>query len=216
MPHDEHGNFCPVLTLIPDLFRNEFILRKTLDFSGPKLPPLLTFLQGVVETILVKERRVGEARKGDEEPRVLSFAPDGGLSDELWSEPSDAFSILEIVDVNLVFDLSWHRSISCSLFFFFRPEGEQPTYVSLVHDDKMVLDQNPDLEFRILLFGDQVLPCEFWIRNIDRDDLLSRCVLIGQQVEERTIVSDASGGKEGKGLESKTENAHRMRGTDMS
>jgi len=126
VPHDEHGNFCPVLTLIPDLFRNEFILRKTLDFSGPKLPPLLTFLQGVVETILVKERRVGEARKGDEEPRVLSFAPDGGLSDELWSEPSDAFSILEIVDVNLVFDLSWHRSISCSLFFFFDQRENNP------------------------------------------------------------------------------------------
>jgi len=105
VPHDEHRNFGPVLALIPDLFRNEIARRKTLDFSGPKRSPLLAFLQGVVETILVKERRVGEAHEGSEEPRVVSFTPDGRLSNELRSEPSDAFSI-QVVDVNLVFNLS--------------------------------------------------------------------------------------------------------------
>ena len=34
-----------------------------------------------------------------------SFTPDGGLSDELWRESSDAFPILEVVNVDLVFDL---------------------------------------------------------------------------------------------------------------
>lgn len=106
MPHDKHWNLGPIFTLIPDLFRNEVIRQKTLDFSGPQRPPLLSFLQGIVEPILIKERRVGEAREGSEEPRVLSFSPDGGFSNKLRSEPSDAFPVLEVVNVDLVFDLS--------------------------------------------------------------------------------------------------------------
>ena len=105
MPHDEHRNLGPILTLIPDLFRNELILWQTSDLSRPQLPPLLSFLQSVVETILVKERRVGKAREGGEEPRMPPFAPDGSLPDKLWSEASDGLPILEVVDVYLVFDL---------------------------------------------------------------------------------------------------------------
>ena len=176
MPDDEHRNLGPILAFVPDLLRNEIFWQKTLDFSGPKLPPLLAFLKGIVETIVVKDRRVCEARKDGKEPRVLSFAYDGGFSDEVWRKPCDAFSILEAVDVNLVFDLS--LSVNLVFLFCFQPEGE-PTHVFLVHDDEMVPNQRPDLEFRIFLFGDQVLPCELWIRNIDRDDLLSRCALVG-------------------------------------
>ena len=115
MPHDEHRNLGPVFTFVPNLCRNEIGLQKTLDLSGPQLPPLLSFLQGPVETIVVKERRVGEARKGCEEPRVLSFGPDRGLSDELRGEPSDTFPVLEAVDIDLVFDLP---IIGQSLCFF--------------------------------------------------------------------------------------------------
>lgn len=111
MPHDEHRNLGPILTLIPDLFRNELILWQTADFRGPQLPPLLSFLQSVVETILIKERRVGKAREGGEEPGVPPFAPDCSLPNKFRSESSDAFPILEVVDVYLVFDLS--PSVKC-------------------------------------------------------------------------------------------------------
>lgn len=56
----------------------------------------------------------------------------------------------------------------------------------------MVFNQYPDLEFRIFLFGDQILSSEIWIRNVDRDYLLSRCALISYQVEDCTVVPDAS------------------------
>jgi hypothetical protein len=55
----------------------------------------------------------------------------------------------------------------------------------------MILDQHPGHEFRILLFGDEIPGRELRIRNIDRDDLFSRRVLIGHQVKERPVVSDA-------------------------
>ena len=157
--------------------------------SGPQRPPLLSFLQGVVETILVKKRRVGEAREGGEEPRIFSFAPDGGFSDKLWRESSDAFPILEVVDVDLVFDLL----PSVNRYFLFELEGK-PAHISLVHDHEIVLDQCPELEFRILLFRNQILPCESLVRDIDCNDLLSRCILIGYEVEECTVVSDANNG----------------------
>ena len=35
VPHDEHRYLGPVLTLIPDLGRNEIVGGKALDFSGP-------------------------------------------------------------------------------------------------------------------------------------------------------------------------------------
>jgi hypothetical protein len=107
--HNEHRNLGPVLALVPDLFRDEIVRREALDFSGPQIPPLLPFLQGIVETILVKERRVGEARKDREEPRVLSLAQYRGLPDEIRSESSDPFPILEVVDIDLVFNLSPKR-----------------------------------------------------------------------------------------------------------
>ena len=123
MPHDEHRDLSLVLTLIPDLGRNEIIRRKTLDLSGPQGSPLFLFLQQVVETILVKERRVGEAREGSKKPRLVPFAPDGGLSDEIRSEPSDAFTVLEIVDVDLIFDLLQSISLSSPV----QTERDQPT-----------------------------------------------------------------------------------------
>ena len=43
---------------------------------------------------------------------MLSLAPDGGLSDEVRSDPSDAFPVLEVMDVDLVLDLYHHRSVS--------------------------------------------------------------------------------------------------------
>ena len=55
---------------------------------------------------MVKERRIREAREGDEEPRVLSLAGGGSLSDKGRRESSDTFPILEVVDVDLVFYLS--------------------------------------------------------------------------------------------------------------
>ena len=73
----------------------------------------------------------------------------------------------------------------------FEPEGK-PAHIFLVHDHEMVLNQHSDLEFRILPFGDQILPCEIWVRNVDRDNLLSRRVLISYQVEECTVVPNAS------------------------
>ena len=194
MPHNEHRNLGSVLTRIPDLGRNEIIRRKTLDFSGPQRSPLLPLLQEIVETILVKERRVGEAGESSEEPTVLSFTPDGGLSDEIWSEPGDAFTVVEIVDIDLIFDLLPSVSLSASLL-----DRTKPTHIFLVHDDEVVANQHTDLEFRVLLFGDQILLCEFWIRNIDGDDLLLWCVLVGQDVEECAVVSKASGGK-GRGV----------------
>jgi len=60
----------------------------------------------------------------------------------------------------------------------------------------VVTNQYPNLEFRILLFRDQILLCELLIRNIDRDDLLLWCVLVGQDIEECAIVPEASRGKE--------------------
>lgn len=66
------------------------------------------------------------------------------------------------------------------------------THVFLVHGDQVILNQDPNHELRILLFGDQILLCELWIRDVDRDDLLSRCVLISRQIEQCTVVSDAS------------------------
>lgn len=114
MPHDEHRNLGPVPALIPDLFRNEIFRQETLDFCRPQLPPLLCFLQGIVETILKNQGRVGETREGGEEPRILSLSPDGSLSDELWSEPGDTFPVLEVVDVDLVFDLI--PSVNCCVF----------------------------------------------------------------------------------------------------
>lgn len=105
MSHDKHWNLGSVLTLIPDLGRDEILRQKALDFSTPQLPPLLSFLQGIVKTILGKDRRVGEARESGEEQRVLSIARDCDLSDEIWSDPSNAFAILEVVDVDLVVDL---------------------------------------------------------------------------------------------------------------
>ena len=107
-----------------------------------------------------------------------SFARDGDLSDELWSESSDGFPSLEVVNVDLVFDLL--SSVNC--YFLFEQEGK-PAHVFLVHNHEMILDQHSDLEFRTLLFRDQILPCEIWVRNVDRDDLLSGCVLISYQVE---------------------------------
>lgn len=83
--------------------------------GGPQRSPLLSFLQGIIEPILAKERRVGEARKGSEEPRVFSLSPDGGLPDEIRSEPSDGFTVLEIVDVDLIFDLS-SSAVNLSVF----------------------------------------------------------------------------------------------------
>jgi len=191
VPHDEHRNLGPVLTRIPDLGRNEIIRRKALDFSGPQRSPPLPFLQEIVETILVKERRVCEAREGGEEPRLLSFTPNGGLSDEIWSEPSDAFTVLEIVEVDLIFDLLPSVSLPASL-----SDRTKPAHIFLVHYDEMVTNQHPDLEFRVLLLGDQILLCEFFVHDIDRDDLLSWCALVGQDVEECTIVSKASRVKE--------------------
>ena len=188
VPHDKHRNLGPVLTRVPDLGRNEIIRREPLDFSRPQRSPLLPFLQEIVETILVKERRIGEAREGGEEPRVLSFTPDGGLSDEIWSESSDIFTVLEIVDVDLVFYLSPPISISVPILM----TRMKSTHVFLVYDDEAVTNQNRDLEFRFLLFRDQILLREFLIRKINRDDLLSRRVLVGQDVQECTIVSDAS------------------------
>jgi hypothetical protein len=111
VPHDKHRNLGPVLTLVPDLVRDEIIRRKALDLSGPQLSPLLSFLQGIVKPILVNERRVGEAREDGKKPRVLSLAPDGSLSDEIRSDPSDAFPVLEVVDVGLVLDLDPHWSV---------------------------------------------------------------------------------------------------------
>jgi hypothetical protein len=105
VPHDKHRNLGPILTLIPDLLRNEFIRWQTLDFRSSQRPPLLLFLEGVVESVLVNERRVGEARKGGEEPRVFSPSRDRGLSDETPCKLSDPLPILEIVDVDLVFHL---------------------------------------------------------------------------------------------------------------
>ena len=191
MPHDEHRDLSLVLTLIPDLGRNEIIRRKALDLSGPQRSPLFLFLQQVVETILVKERRVGEAREGSKKPRLLPFAPDGGLSDEIRSEPSDAFTVLEIVDVDLILYLLSSISLCspCS-------DRTKPTHIFLVHDDEVVTNQYPNLQFRILLFRDQILLCEFLIRNIDRDDLLLWCVLVCQDVEDCAVVSEASRRKE--------------------
>jgi len=77
-------------------------------------------------------------------------------------------------------------------YFWFGPR-EKLAYISLVHDDEMVLNQHADFEFGVLLFGDQILSFEIGIRNVDRDDFFSRCVLIGYQVEECTIVSDTWG-----------------------
>lgn len=37
---------------------------------------------------------------------MLSLAPYLGIPDEIWSESSDSFPILEVVDIDLVFDLS--------------------------------------------------------------------------------------------------------------
>lgn len=44
VPHDKHGNLGPILALIPDLFRNEIVRRKTLDLGGPQQLPSLCFL----------------------------------------------------------------------------------------------------------------------------------------------------------------------------
>jgi hypothetical protein len=170
VPHDEHRNLGPVLTLVPDLGRNEIIRRKALDLSGPQLSPLLSFLQGIVKPILINERRVGEAREDGKKPRVLSLAPDGGLSDEIRSDPSDAFPVLEVVDVDFILDLS--SPVSSSIAPSLNQEGKT-THVSLVHEDKAVADQHPDLEFRVFLLGDEILLCELWVRDVDCDDLLS-------------------------------------------
>jgi len=85
-----------------------------------------------------------------------------------------------------------HRLNSIPLFEL---EGK-PAHISLVHNHEMVLNQHPDLEFRILLFRNEILRREFWVRNVHRDDLLSRCVLVRYQVEECTVVPDASRRKE--------------------
>lgn len=211
MSDDEHRDLGSVFTLIPDLFRNEIVLQKTLDLSGPQRPPLLSFLEGILETILVKERRICEAREDGEEPRVPPLAIDGSLSDEFWREPSDTFPILQVVDVDLVFYLS----PSINRYFCFEL-GEKSAHISLVYNDEMILDQHPDFEFRILLFGDQILSLEIWVRNVDRDDFFSGRVLIGYQVEECAIVSDALCKKKKKQLEYGINQVCRARRTDMS
>lgn len=194
MPHDKHRNLGPILALVPDLFGNEIVGLKTLDFGGPQQPPLLFFLEAIVESILVDERRVGEAGEDGEEPRMLSLSPDGGLSEEIRSESSDPFPILEVVDVDLVFDLlSDGIDTGAPALCFLR--REKRTHVFLVHDDEVILYQRPDDEFRILLFGDEILVRETWIGDIDRDDFLSRSVLVRDQVKECTVVSDAFGYK---------------------
>ena len=71
---------------------------------------------------MVNERRVGEARKDGEEPRMLSLCPDRDVSDEVRGESSDSFPILEVVDVDLVFDLSSNGSIPPWLVLCFSVE----------------------------------------------------------------------------------------------
>lgn len=93
--------------------------------------------------------------------------------------------------------LTYHRNdryFPCSSF----SRKLKWTHVFLVDHDEVILYQSPHHEFRILLLGDQNFWCEFWIGDVDRDDLLSRCVFIGHQVEDCTVVSDASGAKKPK------------------
>ena len=142
MPHDKHWDLGSILALIPDLCRNEILGGKTLDFGSPQQPPLLRFLQGIVETILINERRIGEARKDGEEPRIFSLSPDRGLSNEILSESSDTCPVLKVMDVDLVFDLTSNHQYPPTTFH----SGERPTHVFLVHGDEVIFYQRPHNE----------------------------------------------------------------------
>ena len=189
MPHDKHRNLGPILALIPNLLRNEIVRGKALDLSRPQQPPFLFLLNCIVETVLVDERRIGEAREGGKEPRLLSLAINRDLPDELFGDSSDPLPVLEVIEVNLIFHLASSNNQHSRIVFLF---PRKRTHVFLVHGDQVILNQDPNHELRILLFGDQILLCELWIRDVDRDDLLSRCVLISRQIEQCTVVSDAS------------------------
>ena len=106
MPHDKHRNLGPILALIPNLLRNEIVRGKALDLSRPQQPPFLFLLNGITETVLVDERRIGEAREGGKEPRLLSLAINRDLPDELFGDSSDPFPVLEVIEVNLIFHLA--------------------------------------------------------------------------------------------------------------
>lgn len=98
-----------------------------------------------------------------------------------------------------------------SVLFFFG----KPTYVFLVHEDEVIGYQRPNHELRIGLFRDQILRCEIRIGNVNPNDLLSGRVLVGHQIEERAVVSDASDTEKPR-LAFRVREIRRMKGTNTS
>lgn len=91
------------------------------------------------------------------------------------------------MDIDLVFDLSCVGH----LLFLCLDWKENPAHIFLVDQDEVVLDQHRDFKLRIVLFRDQIPPLETGVGDVDRDNLLPRCALVRDQVEEGTVISDA-------------------------